>query len=76
MLLSAVLLSLVVASTTTRAEALGFWVLPLALFRHVSQLEGGSSWLSRLGWGLGEAEVSIVVSIRTMAPCAAYFAGG
>ena len=64
MLLGAVLLWLYATSATTRAEALGFWGLPLALFRHISQLEGGSSWLSRLGWGLGEAEVSIVVSTR------------
>lgn len=67
MLLSAVLLWLYVTSTTTRAEALGIWALPLALFRHVSQLEGGPSWLSRLGWGLGEAEVSVVVSISNHA---------
>ena len=68
MLLSAVLLWLYLTSSATRAEALGFWGLPLALFRHVSQLEGRSSWLSRLGWGLGEAEVSIVVSIRIVGP--------
>jgi hypothetical protein len=63
MLFSVVLLWLYVTSTTTGAKALGLWGIPLALFRHVSQFEGGSSWLSRLGWGLGEAEVSIVVSI-------------
>lgn len=68
MLPSAVLLWLCVASTTTGAEAFSPWGLPLALFRHISQLEGGSSWLSRLGWGLGEAEVSIVVSVRIVAP--------
>ena len=67
MLPSAVLLWLCVASTTTAAEAFSPWSLPLALFRHISQLEGGSSWLSRLGWGLGEAEVSIVVSVRIVA---------
>jgi hypothetical protein len=72
MLLSAVLLWLSATSTATAtatgAEAFSPWELPLALFRHISQLEGGSSWLSRLGWGLGEAEVSIVVSIRIVAP--------
>ena len=77
MLLSAVFLWLSVASTATAtgAEAFSSWGLPLALFRHISQLEGGSSWLSRLGWGLGEAEVSIVVSIRIVAPgpWSAYF---
>ena len=72
MLLSAVFLWLYLSSTTTRAEAFGFWGLSLALFRHVSQLEGKSSWLSRLGWGLGEAEVSIVVSIRIMATLATF----
>jgi len=49
----------------TAAEAFSPWGLPLVLFRHIPQLEGGSSWLSRLGWGLGEAEVSIV---RIVAP--------
>ena len=68
MLLSAVLLWLCATLTMTGAEALGPWGLPLAFFRHISQLEGGSSWLSRLGWGLGEAEVSIVVSVRIVAP--------
>lgn len=77
MLLSAVFLWLSGTSTVTAtgAEAFSSWGLPLALFRHISQLEGGSSWLSRLGWGLGEAEVSIVVSIRIVAPgpWSAYF---
>ena len=67
MLPSVVLLWLCVASTTTGAEAFSPWSLPLTFFRHISQLEGGSSWLSRLGWGLGEAEVSIVVSVRIVA---------
>ncbi len=68
MLLSAVLLWLCATLTMTAAEAFSPWGLPLVLFRHISQLEGGSSWLSRLGWGLGEAEVSIVVSVRIVAP--------
>ena len=68
MLLTAVLLWLCATLAMTGADAFSPWGLPLAFFRHISQLEGGSSWLSRLGWGLGEAEVSIVVSIRIVAP--------
>ena len=74
MLLSVVLLWLCATLTMTGAEAFSPWGLPLAFFRHISQLEGGSSWLSRLGWGLGEAEVSIVVSGSHHGTWAAYFA--